>query len=461
VTVAPRNGEVSYWWADIGAPRQRAPLPGSTTADVCIIGAGFSGLWTAYHLKRARPTLEVVLLEREFAGFGASGRNGGWLTDRFAAPSSQIEAVHGHDAALALRQGMAATVDEVVAICAEQEIEADIRRTGVLQVARGEAQAKRLHAAWVEEQRWLPASKGTVELGCEETRARVNVAGATLGLWSPNGVRIHPAKLARGLAAVVERQGVKVYEGTTVEEAGPGYARTDRGTVSSPVVLNCLEGFMRTLHGQRRTRLPLNSAMIVTAPLPESVWEQIGWSGAELLGDFAHAYIYAQRTADGRVALGGRGVPYRYGSRIDRQGRTQARTIGSLIAALHDHFPPTATVPIEHAWCGVLGVARDWFPSVAFDRGTGLGSAGGYVGNGVGTAHLAGRTLCELVLEADTELTRLPWVNHRERKWEPEPLRWTGVQLVYALYRLADRHERSGLDKTSVLARAADLIAGR
>ncbi len=461
MSLAARNGEVSYWWADIGAPRPRAPLPGSISADVCIIGAGFTGLWTAYHLKRARPTLDIVILERDFAGFGASGRNGGWLTDRFAASSVQIEATHGHDSALALREAMASTVREVVAICAEEGIEADIKETGVLQVARGRAQARRLHAEWVEEQRWLPASRGTVELDRDGTRQRVNLAGATLGLWNPNGVRIHPAKLARGLVSAVERYGVKVYDGTTVLEVGAGHARSDHGTVSSPVVLNCLEGFMRTIHGQRRTRLPLNSAMIVTAPLPPSVWGAIGWSGEELLGDFAHAYIYAQRTADGRIALGGRGVPYRFGSRIDHQGRTQARTIRSLVDALHDHFPPTASVPIEHAWCGVLGVARDWFPSVGLDGPTGLGSAGGYVGNGVGTAHLAGRTLCDLVLEADTELTRLPWVGHPERKWEPEPLRWTGVQLVYSLYRLADRRERSGLAKTSAFARLADLIAGR
>lgn len=461
MSLAAQNGDVSYWWADIGTPRPRAPLPDSISADVCIVGAGFTGLWTAYHLKRARPALKVVVLERDFAGFGASGRNGGWLTDRFAAPSARIEATHGHDAALALREAMASTVEEVVTICAREGIEADIRRTGVLQVARGSAQARRLRAELVEEERWLPASRGTIELDRDRTRQRVNVAGATLGLWHPNGVRIHPAKLARGLVSAVERHGVTVYDGTTVVEVGPGYARTDRGTVSSPIVLNCLEGFMRTLHGQRRTRLPLNSAMIATAPLPSSVWETIGWSGEELLGDLAHTYIYAQRTADGRIAIGGRGVPYRFGSRIDHQGRTQARTIRSLVDALHDHFPTTAGVPIEHAWCGVLGVARDWFPSVVLDRATGLGSAGGYVGNGVGTAHLAGRTLCDLVLEADTELTRLPWVGHRERKWEPEPLRWTGVALVYSLYRLADRHERTGLAKTSAFARVADLIAGR
>ena len=114
-----------------------------------------------------------------------------------------------------------------------------------------------------------------------------------------------------------------------------------------------------------------------------------------------------------------------------------------------------------HSNAEVFSVARDWFPSVVLDRATGLGSAGGYVGNGVGTAHLAGRTLCDLVLEADTELTRLPWVDHRGRKWEPEPLRWTGVALVYSLYRLADRRERTGLARTSAFARMADLIAGR
>jgi glycine/D-amino acid oxidase-like deaminating enzyme len=462
VTAAPRNGGVSYWWADIGLPQPRAPLPGPIEADVCIAGAGFTGLWTAYHLKRARPALEVVVLEQAFAGFGASGRNGGWLTDRFAAPSEEIEASHGREAALALRRAMAATVDEVIEICAEEGIDADIRRTGVLQVARGEAQARRLHAAWLAQQHWSDGSGDAVELDRDALRNRVNVAGAARGLWNPNGARIHPAKFARGLAEAAERQGVRIYEGTTVERIEPGYAHADRGTVRSPVVLNCLEGFMARLPGERRARLPLNSAMIVTAPLSPAAWEQIGWQGEELLGDCAHAYIYAQRTADGRIAFGGRGVPYRMGSRIDHDGRTQAWTIRSLIRALHEHFPATATVPIEHAWCGVLGVARDWFPSVAFDPRTGLGAAGGYVGNGVGTAHLAGRTLCELALGSDGELTRLAWVNHRARNWEPEPFRWTGVQLVYALYRLADQRELGrGMSRTSGFARLADAIAGR
>jgi glycine/D-amino acid oxidase-like deaminating enzyme len=226
-------------------------------------------------------------------------------------------------------------------------------------------------------------------------------------------------------------------------------------------VLTCLEGFTASLRRERRRWLPLNSAIVVTEPLPAPVWEQIGWDGAELLGDSAHAYIYAQRTADGRIALGGRGVPYRFGSRTDDCGRTQRRTIEQLVGLLHELFPPVAAVPIDHAWCGVLGVPRDWYPTVRLERSTGLGTAGGYVGHGVSTAALAGRTLCDLVLGEDTALTALPWVNHSARRWEPEPLRWIGSRLVYGLYRAADRREARGVTRASRLAHLADLISGR
>jgi glycine/D-amino acid oxidase-like deaminating enzyme len=456
------NGGVSFWWAEIGRPTLRAPLPpGELKADVCIVGAGFTGLWTAYHLKRERPELEVVVLEREFAGFGASGRNGGWLTDRFAAGSDAVAAIGGRAGATALRTALRDSVDEVLAVCEREEIEADIVRSGVLRVARGEAQARRLHALYEKERGWSDGVEHAVELDPEQLRARIRIPDAMLGLFDAHGARIHPAKLARGLAGAVEGLGVSIYERTSVHEVGPGYARAGPGTVRSPTVLTCLEGFLSDLPGRRRARLPLNSAMVVTAPLPAAIWDEIGWEGSELLGDCAHVYTYAQRTADGRIALGGRGVPYRYASRIDDRGRTQTGTVRSLISALHDQFPAAAGVPVEHAWCGVLGVARDWFPAVGLDRATGLGGAGGYVGNGVGASHLAARTLCDLVLDGDSERTQLPWVGHQARRWEPEPLRWMGVQLVYALYRTADRRERRGDGRTSAFARAADLIAGR
>ena len=220
------------------------------------------------------------------------------------------------------------------------------------------------------------------------------------------------------------------------------------------------EGFTARIRSEHRTWLPMNSSMIATAPIPPEIWDQIGWQGRETLGDQAHVYMYAQRTSDDRIAFGGRGVPYRYGSRVDSDGRTQERTIDSLTQLLRQFFPPLADVPVSHAWSGVLGVPRDWSSTVTLDRATGLGWAGGYVGTGVATTNLAGRTLADLVLGRDTELTRLPWVGHRTRRWEVEPLRWLAVQGIYGAYRAADRAEGKGRATTSPLARLADRISG-
>ena len=463
----PRNGGVSFWYASTSLPRRRPPLDGDGRADVAIVGGGFTGLWTAYHLKRAQPDLDVVVLEREFCGFGASGRNGGWLSDHFTAPRERLAAEHGREAVLALQRAMRAALAEVLEVCARESIDADVVHHGVVQAARNPAQAARLRAHVAQERRWGHGEDDLVELSADELAERVRVAGALGGSWSPHCARVQPAKLVQGLAAAVERLGVRICESTTVREVVPGAARTDRGVVRAETVLTCLEGFIASLKGQRRTWLPLNSAIVVTAPLPAATWERIGWAGEELLGDMAHAYTYAQRTADGRIALGGRGVPYRFGSRTDRLGQTQRATIDQLTALLHDCFPALRggdglpAVPVEHAWCGVLGVPRDWSATVRLDRASGLGIAGGYVGNGVTTSNLMGRTLAELTLGVDSERTALPWVGRAARRWEPEPLRWIGANLVYALYRAADRREAAAASpRTSVLAKAAAALAG-
>lgn len=452
------NGGVSFWYRQAGLPTPRAPLPGDLDADVCIVGGGLTGLWTAYYLKQAQRDLDVVVLEREFCGYGASGRNGGWLSAEIAAPARTYLASAGEAAVRALHEQMRAAVDEVLRVLALEGIDADVVRSGILHVARNPAQLHRLAALAAEERRW--GAEATL-LGAAETTERIAVDGALGGLHVPGAARVQPARLVQGVATAAERLGVRLYEGTTVTAVRAGAAVTDRGTVRAPYVLRCLEGFSAGLPGERRTWLPMNSAMVVTAPLPEAVRAEVGWDGAELLADMAHAYVYAQRTADGRIAFGGRGIPYRYGSRPDRHGRTQPATVRSLTTLLHDFFPAAAAVPVEHAWCGVLGVPRDWSPTVHLDRTTGLGWAGGYVGSGLTTTNLAGRTLRDLVLGQDTELTRLPWTGRQVRRWEPEPLRWLGVQALYALYRQADRREARGLPRTSRLARAADRVAGR
>lgn len=456
------NGGVSHWYSSTELPGYRAPLPGDREADVCVVGAGFTGLWTAYYLKRERPDLHIVVLEQEFAGFGASGRNGGWLSSELAGSRPRYASTHGHQGVVDLLRAMRNAVDEVIDVAQSESIDADIVKDGLLHVARNRAQLTRLKESLEYERHWGAEVDDFIYLTQAELDSRVVIEGARAATYSPHCARVQPAKLVQGLATAVERLGVPIYEQTTVREITPKVARTDRGTVRAPIILRCLEGFTASIKGERRSWLPMNSSMIVTEPIPESVKAQIGWSGAELLGDSAHGYMYAQRTADDRIALGGRGIPYRYGSRTDHNGVTQNWTIHALTDLLRDMFPAVRDIPIAQAWCGVLGVPRDWCATVDLDQTSGLGTAGGYVGSGLTTTNLAGRTLADLVLRRDTELTHLPWVGRRVRPWEPEPLRWLGVQAMYTLYRTADRREyERDLPGTSKIARFANMITGR
>ncbi|MBE3009746.1 FAD-dependent oxidoreductase [Microbispora sp. NEAU-D428] len=453
------NGGVSFWYREIGLPSRRRPLDRSLDVDVCIVGGGYTGLWTAYYLKKGDPALRIAVLERSFAGYGASGRNGGWITAALAGSRRRFAATHGRQAVLDLQRAMNGSVDEIVAVAAAEGIEADIVKNGMLRVAHAPAQLPRLRQQVVTAQAW---DDDVVLLDAEETVARIGVAGALGASYTPHCARVQPAKLVQGLARAVEGLGVEIYESTPVTGIAPHTAETPYGTVKARFVIRATEGFTAGLPGERRTWLPMNSSLIVTEPLGERFWARIGWTGRELLGDVSHAYIYAQRTADDRIAIGGRGWPYRFGSRTDNDGRTRAATVRQLRDALVRLFPSTADAEIAHAWSGVLGVPRDWCSTVGLDRRTGLGWAGGYVGHGVATANLAGRTLRDLVLGADTTLTRLPWVGRKVRKWEPEPLRWLGVQGMYMAYREADRQEVvAGRVTSSPLARIADKVARR
>ncbi|MEU8361738.1 FAD-dependent oxidoreductase [Nonomuraea sp. NPDC048882] len=445
------NGDVSFWYRSSGLPAAGPRLDGELSADVAIVGAGYTGLWTAYYLKRARPSLNVVVLEQEFAGFGASGRNGGWLTGDLAGSHKRYG-----EGARRLQRAMYASIDEVIAVCERESIDCDLVKGGVLNVARTPAQAARLRETVASARSWGIEEP---DLRLVDPADRVRVSGALAASWSPHCARIQPAKLARGLARAVRELGVPVYERTPVTAIAPHRARTPYGTVTAGHVIRATEGFTARLRGLRRQWLPMNSSMIVTEPLPASFWDEVGWQGAELLGDMAHYYMYAQRTADDRIAFGGRGRPYLYGSRVDARGRTHEWTVEALWRLLTGFFPAARSSSVAHAWSGVLAVPRDWCSAVHVDPATGLGWAGGYTGHGVTTTNLAGRTLRDLILGEETELTSLPWVDHRVRRWEPEPLRWAGVHAMYRLYRMADHRERT-MPRTSALARFADMITG-
>jgi glycine/D-amino acid oxidase-like deaminating enzyme len=474
-----RNGEVSYWWqARGGFPARRPSLPGPLEADVCIVGGGYTGLWTAYYLAGLRPGARIVVLEAAFAGYGASGRNGGWVTAEMPGSRARYAREAGGTAPVrALEEALRSTVDEVGRVIAAESIDCDFVKGGRLSVATTPSQLARMRAGLAADREWGDGDDVYQFLSREEMRARINVAGALAGVYAPASARIQPAALAAGLAAAAERRGVEIYEATPVsliEPAGaaPGaaagaVARTKFGDVRARSVLRCTEGYTAALPGLRRALLPMNSHMVVTEPLAPAVWEEIGWDGCETLGDAAHAYMYAQRTADGRIAIGGRGVPYRFASATDHLGTTDQSTVQALTRVLRRMFPAAATAGIAHAWCGVLGVPRDWCATVTYHPASGTGWAGGYTGTGVAAANLAGRTLADLVTGEKSELTTLPWVGHRSRMWEPEPARWAGVHGLYALYRLADRLEsapdgagRAQVRAGEALGRVGDKISG-
>jgi glycine/D-amino acid oxidase-like deaminating enzyme len=454
-----RNGDISFWMADLGHVPVGEPLSGDTEADVAIIGAGYTGLWTAYYLAERDPSLSIVLLEQHRVGFGASGRNGGWLTNSITGGHDAYAARHGAEPVRAFQRELNASVDEVLAVCARDGIDAEAIKGGSLLVARNEAQRRRIATYLAHAETW--PEEGVVELSAAESRARVNVADTRGGLWQPHCARIHPAKLALGLADAVRRRGVRIFEGTRVTDIVAGEARTEHGTVRARHVLRATEGFTTRLPGRKRDWLPLNSSMIITEPLTEDMWAEIGWQNFDTLEDLSHVYAYAQRTPDGRIAIGGRGTPYHWASGFDTDGSTDTATWSSLTALVREWFPVIAEVPIAHTWSGVLGVPRNWRATVQYDATSGLGAAGGYVGTGVTATNLAGRTLADLVTGVDSPITRLPWVGQRTRKWEPEPLRWVATRVIYGAYRWADRSEFRGLTHTSRVARIADLISGR
>jgi glycine/D-amino acid oxidase-like deaminating enzyme len=278
------------------------------------------------------------------------------------------------------------------------------------------------------------------------------VLGAT---YTPHCAAIHPARLVRGLAAAVRARGVAIYEGTPVVALRPGAAVSPLGTVRAEVVVRATEGYTPALRGARRAVAPVYSLMVATDPLPASFWESTGLAGRETFSDHRHLIIYGQRTADGRLAFGGRGAPYHFRSRIRPEYDREPRVFAELRRVLGELFPALGDVPVSHTWGGPLGVARDWSASVGLDRATGLGWAGGYVGDGVGTANLAGRTLADLIRGVDSDLTALPWVGHRSPRWEPEPLRWFGVNAGLKVMTTADAVEA----RTGRPARRAALFA--
>lgn len=451
----PGYRDVSYWFDSLVSAGMddldpRMALPGDFDVDVAIIGGGLTGLWSAYYLARQDPNIRIAILEKDIAGFGASGRNGGWCSALFPASTASLDRRHGFEAAIDMRQAMIDTVDEVGRVTDEEGIHCDFLKGGTVSLVRSTVQRIRAEAEVAE----------SLFYGVDDLSwATLPGEGGRDYLFDPACASLHPGKLVRGLAEAVERMGVAIFEQTEVTEYSAGEVVTTRGTVRCETVVVAMEGYRATLQHTRREALPLYSLMIATEPLTDETWAEIGIGHGQTFADFRHLLIYGQRTADNRCAFGGRGARYHWGSSIRPTYDRVPRVFEHLKTALSELFPQTQDAAVTHRWGGPLGVHRDWHASVSFDERSRIAVAGGYVGDGLSTTNLAGRTIADLICGIDSELSRLPWVDHRSPHWEPEPLRFLGANLGLVAMDVADKEEAI-TGRPSLVARAMAPITG-
>lgn len=442
---------MSFWLEDLPPGPDRPALEGGRTADVAVVGAGFTGLWTAWELLRRRPGADVVVLEAEHVGFGASGRNGGWCSAGLPLKLDTIAERAGADAARRTVRTMRDAVVEIGELAAAAEADIGYRRGGILRIARGRHEVPPLHAGWatLEEYGLLD---GHALLAADELAERVRVADAHGALFDPHGAVVHPGRLVRWLAAEVEAAGGTIHEGTRVTGVDPGDAptvATEHGTVAAGEVVLAAEAYLSQLPGFARAVLPVYSLIVLTEPLTDEQAAAIGWDGDECLSSHRLTVDYLSRTPDGRILFGGRGAPYHYGSSIEPEHDRHAETHAMLREQLVEWFPALAGIGFTHAWGGPLGMPRDLVPSWWHDPDAHLAAAYGYTGQGVTASRVAGRVLADLITTGDTPLSFLPMVGHRSRRWEPEPLRWIGARIVQTgLQRADDRAERTGRPPT-------------
>ena len=430
-----------------------SPLDGDTDADVAIIGAGYTGLWTALYLAEADPTLRVVVLEGEHVGHGASGRNGGWCSALLSTGLTALAGRHGRDAAIAMKRAMIATVDEIGTALAGED-DAGYCKGGTISLARTPAQELRLAAAIEEGRSFGLGPDDLAWLGPDEVGDHCQATSARAAVYTPHCAAVHPLRLAHAVAAAALRRGVRIHDQTAALAIEPRLVTTARGDVRADVVVLATEAFTVDLPGHHRDVIPLYSLMIGSEPLTAQQWDRIGLDERPTFNDARNMIIYGQRTADGRIAFGGRGAPYHFGSRIEPGFDRHERVRSMLVESVTDLFPVLHDVDFPYHWGGPLGVPRDWHAAVRYDPSTGLASAGGYVGDGVATANLAGRTLADLIIGRQSDIVGLPWVQHPLRRWEPEPLRWLGVNIARRAAAGADAAEARNGRLASWQARA-------
>jgi len=434
--------QLSFWHASVpDTLKPRPALQGTHRADVAIVGAGYPGLWTAWYLKQIDPSLDITVVESQLAGFGASGRNGGWCSAYLSGIEHWLEQPAKKESAVRLQRLMFETVGEIGDFARQQGIDCHFESSGALEVAVIPAQLQRLREE-LDHLRGFGFDDSDYEwIDGNRVHDFLRVENAAAAIHMKHCAAIHPCRLVRGLALAVERQGVHVHELSPVLRIEDNEVHTAQGTVKAQSVILATEGYGAGMQHSARRLVPVHSMMVATEPLSPEQLECVGSHKRYCFGNLDHLVTYGQLTADQRLAFGCRGG-YHFGSAV-RSFDPAASRFDIVRDTLKKFFPGLEGVRFSHAWGGAMGVTRSVRPVVSFDIERQQGWAGGYFGNGVGASHLAGKTLADLVMGRDTERTRTPWVNPEDasRRWEPEPLRWLGIHSRALLMQLADRAE--------------------
>ena len=436
------------WWDGTSFGRRPA-LDGDSQCDVAIVGGGFSGLWLAYWLSEFATDLDIVVVERDHVGFGASGRNGGWASALLPVSLVALASSIGDDATVALQTEMFEAVREIDEICSTASIDCDFRLGGTVSLIRNAPQRSRAEADLADYARF-GFSDHVRLLDPASTRSRVAFDGESV--FRPDCAVIHPRRLVDGLARVVEARGVHIVEDTTVTEIGDRRLVTSHGDLRARFVIDCREAFGAA--SSRRRVVPIYSLMIATERLGDEVWSGIGLADRETFTDHRHQLVYGQRTADGRLAFGGRGVGYHFGSRVDPTFDLHRRVHDELRQSLVELFPILGDVEVTHRWGGPLAAPRDWTWTVSLDLTSGVGILGGYTGDGVTSSFVAGRAMARAILESGSDF---PLFGHRSPRWEPEPLRWIAINAMTRLAGRLDDRELTGRS-TGLLGRAFERL---
>jgi glycine/D-amino acid oxidase-like deaminating enzyme len=443
-----RYEDSSFWLEDAGeALTPRPAMQGSQEVDVAILGAGYTGLWTAYYLLRHNPGLKVVLVEREIAGYGASGRNGGWCSPRFPVSAGLMAKRWGADAARSVLLALQSAVDEIRDVSQRESIDTCFRSAGTLTVARGAHQLPALRASYAAYER-LGLADHYRFLSPEEVAERVRITDVHGGLYTPDGASIHPGRLVRGLARAVEAHGGVIYEQTRVVGfQGGTNARliTEGGELRArKAIVLAGEAYLTRLPKLHRALLPVYSLICLTEPLTGAQWSQIGWQNGENLSSMRNTVVYLTRTPDGRILFGSRGAPYKFASQISDEQDRHAETLALIQRSMLDWFPSLEGIRFTHGWGGPVGMPIDWTPAVRFSPKSRIGFAGGYTGQGVSTSNLAGQMLAGMIAGRKTGFESLPFAQRRSPAWVPEPLRWLVVRYMQGAFLRIDEAAEAG-----------------